>query len=49
MQLNLGTSPQNAPWFLGQKSKSAAYLASPNYDTWKNDPGIGLMIYVQVL
>lgn len=49
MEISTGVRPKYAPWFVGQKSKFATYLASPNFATWQADPGIALAIYVQVI
>lgn len=45
----IGKSPKYSPWLGNQKSKAKNYLLSPNFSTWKNEPGIALMIYAQVI
>lgn len=48
-QMMLGTSPKNAPWLIGQKSTASKYLLNPKFSTWKNNPGIALFVYAQVI
>ncbi len=45
----IGTSPKNAPWLKNQKSAAQKYLLNPNYTDWKNQPGVALMIYAQII
>ena len=49
MQLVVGTSPKYTTWLINQKKSAQAYLLSPNFTTWKNSPGIALMIYAQIV
>ncbi len=45
----LGKSPKNAPWLLGNKNNALQYLKNPDWNKWKSDPGVGLMMYAQVI
>jgi len=48
-QMVLGKNPKNAPWLINQKKSASSYLLAPNFTTWKNSPGIALMIYAQIV
>jgi hypothetical protein len=48
-QMMLGTSPKNAPWLIDQKIGAQNYLEKPDFKIWKEQAGIALMIYAQVI
>jgi hypothetical protein len=48
-EMILGTSPKNSKWLIDQKSSALEYLMNPDFDKWKSDPGVALMIYAQVI
>jgi hypothetical protein len=48
-QTILGKTPKYAPRLINQKKAASNYLLSPNFSTWKNNAGIALMIYAQVI
>jgi hypothetical protein len=45
----LGTSPKNSPWLKSKKSAALEYLKKPDLTKWKQNAGIALFIYAQVI
>ena len=43
-----GVAPRNHPWLKGQVARVQNYLAKPDFEVWKKDPGLGLCFFVEL-
>lgn len=48
-QIALGKSPKYAPWLVGQKNSALKFLSGTSPDIWKQDAGVVLFPYAQVI
>ncbi|MBT5121045.1 MAG: hypothetical protein HOM34_10020 [Planctomycetes bacterium] len=43
-----GIEPWENPWLVGQKESAIKYLKKPDFDSWKGNPGIALVVYAML-
>ncbi|HNV69805.1 MAG TPA: M60 family metallopeptidase, partial [Candidatus Ozemobacteraceae bacterium] len=43
-----GNPPRHHPWLRSTAEKVRSYLAHPDFELWKKDPGLGLVFFVEL-
>ncbi|XP_078696217.1 TRPM8 channel-associated factor 1-like isoform X1 [Branchiostoma floridae x Branchiostoma belcheri] len=49
MHTIVGIDPWHHPWLRGQWKNIRQYLKKPSYSAWKENPGVGLGVYAQLV